>query len=408
MENHFHLISMPRWMSVSFRIIYVMHSLISDIVGQRMIAFDNKLKLYSVPKLRMLYCCAFNIGLITLMPISICRIYDALLKNEQTNDILMTVMIGVMLLQTCLCIIMFLMQIKGLKDRLRILNESAVFIRWTRDYLYNHEIELKQILWLIFLRVVVCEVYAGLMIIMNVLSVIEDTLNLSIEFLIISLPYIMQTVVLTDFYAVILRIFFYFRQLNRNIEILAEKLKDSRDMTEYQWMTYCCELSDRIDKFSIYHAILCESTKAIVRIYSINILCCLVTLFCGIVFQTYFTVEFFKLYLQGIVPEASESFSTILFIFSNFFELLIQGYLTTMLDYEAKRIGRLIHKISITNTDLRLQRSVQLFSLQTAQYSAEISICGLFNLDIPFISSMTASIVSYMIIIVQFDETSYP
>ncbi|GAB0088540.1 hypothetical protein DMENIID0001_029890 [Sergentomyia squamirostris] len=379
MESHFELVPMPKWILWSFRFLYKFNLMFERFVGLRVLYFCVKSNSYKISKFSLLYFVTFGISIIIAFPLSVVHIVRASMNYATTNHFIAIVILLIMMLYSLLVFIMFTLHLLYLKRRQLMLNQSIQYFEETKTILQEYQSDLKTILVLVFIRVAVCEICSFSASIVNIFDIVKNVdYNLFIYFVIISTPYILQTTTLTNFYAGVLRIYFHFRQINRNLELTMKKMKDSHELTEYQKITLCCELSDFIDRLAIHHRTLCDSAKELVSLYSIQILFCLMISFFGIVFQAYYAMVIARLYLIGALKDFTGSFSGLFFVMSTFIELFLQGVVSTKLDVESRRTGRLLHRISVMNADIRFEKS------------------------------MVATIVSYMIIMVQFDQNIPP
>lgn len=351
---------MPRWIFFGFRTIYIINSVSENFVGMRSLVFNKKLDSYEISKPKLIYFIIFNGCLVSYFPVSVYRIFSSLPLNH--NRLVTFTLFVMTISHFIICLTMLVRHLKDLTRRRDMLNQSMKFFNQVRDMLMDYESDLKIVLWFIYLRIGICQICSIILTLTNINEVVNAfNYQLMIHFIIVSIPYLIQNAILSNFFAALLRIYFFFRQINRNLEHVAQKLKDNRDLTEYQRITLCCELSDFVDRLAISHRSLCQSTKDLLYLYSLQILFCLLTLFFGIVFQTYLVVLWIKLFFGGLFDGISGSLSATFFIVTSFAELLLQGIVSSKLNFESERAGKLLHKISVVNTDMRLQRSVSFF-----------------------------------------------
>lgn len=90
-------------------------------------------------------------------------------------------------------------------------------------------------------------------------------------------------------------------------------------------------------------------------------------------------------------------------------ELVVIPFLTHILEYPYQQgiiTGGLIHKLEKQNKDDHNHNAlVREFSLQVAHEPITISANGFFNIDFSLLGSMAAATVTYLVILIQFQQS---
>ncbi|XP_055691170.1 gustatory receptor for bitter taste 66a-like [Lutzomyia longipalpis] len=94
---------------------------------------------------------------------------------------------------------------------------------------------------------------------------------------------------------------------------------------------------------------------------------------------------------------------SLLYAYFQYMDLFFHAKSSTEAMKECRRTGRLLHRFPTVHVDGRLKKSVDIFSIQVVQNKLDITICGMFPLDSTLIASSVSSILSFLIIMIQFD-----
>ncbi|XP_068896176.1 putative gustatory receptor 28b, partial [Tenebrio molitor] len=75
---------------------------------------------------------------------------------------------------------------------------------------------------------------------------------------------------------------------------------------------------------------------------------------------------------------------------------------------EAEEVGRKVHKVLIRNDNEEVEEKLLAFSKQIMHSKFRFTLCGLFNIDASLLFNMIGSSATFIIIMIQFQETMSP
>ncbi|KAG8230846.1 Gustatory receptor 14c [Ladona fulva] len=104
---------------------------------------------------------------------------------------------------------------------------------------------------------------------------------------------------------------------------------------------------------------------------------------------------------KDVIAELSTSF----WILSSHCVLVVALYFGENLYAESDKTGKLVSEMILKVKDHRIRRELHLFSLQLLHTKFHFTACGFFPLDFTLLTSMAAAVVTYLVILVQFQES---
>ncbi|KAI8123693.1 putative gustatory receptor 59d [Lucilia cuprina] len=203
---------------------------------------------------------------------------------------------------------------------------------------------------------------------------------------------------------------YYFAILNINIlmTIINEEIKRILNIiceTETGNCVKYCHLADQLDDLAVAQGILKTFLKRINKIYNVQAICVVLDLYVNNIFVIYIFAmlsnhldiwAYYGDWVVYFVPVA-------LFIWYLDIQLFIYVMLNTVDLME--KTGELLkgRPIWTSNLNDRLERSLDNFSLQLAQFPLEFDLVGLFNMNRPMAFATFSSTISNAIVLIQYD-----
>ncbi|XP_055691169.1 gustatory receptor for bitter taste 66a-like [Lutzomyia longipalpis] len=165
-----------------------------------------------------------------------------------------------------------------------------------------------------------------------------------------------------------------------------------------------CDESDLLDLLCICHYRTCKLMKSLNSIYAIQMLIFVIIAFMNSMSQLFYLyVAIRESYRNEIKANWSIYIYSLLYAYFQYMDLFFHAKSAKSAMKESRRTGRLLHKFPTVHVDGRLKKSVDIFSIQVVQNKLDITICGMFPLDYTLIASSLSSILSFLVIMIQFD-----
>ncbi|KAG8230848.1 Gustatory receptor 14e [Ladona fulva] len=121
-------------------------------------------------------------------------------------------------------------------------------------------------------------------------------------------------------------------------------------------------------------------------------------------FVLYSTIDI-KVFTPTGIPDTSIVFVGASWIASDLVMLFLVVHSAEKLYAESDKTGKLVSEMILKVKDHRIRRELHLFSLQLLHTKFHFTACGFFPLDFTLLTSMAAAVVTYLVILVQFQES---
>ncbi|EEB13498.1 Gustatory receptor PhGr6 [Pediculus humanus corporis] len=118
-----------------------------------------------------------------------------------------------------------------------------------------------------------------------------------------------------------------------------------------------------------------------------------------------FEIVYITVFYYMTPTALSELLASIVLIFyflSQFFGIVIVSVLSVQ---EAEKTANYLHELFIDNDDVDVKEEIEIFSLQLLHRKVEFNACGFFKLDFTLLYSMVGAVTTYIIILMQFQDT---
>ncbi|XP_048508038.1 gustatory receptor 68a-like [Athalia rosae] len=159
-------------------------------------------------------------------------------------------------------------------------------------------------------------------------------------------------------------------------------------------------LDNRVWDVSVIYDLICEITKAVNESYSLTVTVSLISSCIFIAVGTYFIIPCMK---------DSVDLCQWTILLGNCLGILLQLLSIFMVTYccngaqdETNQVAVLVHKINAKIPEHRT--AINTFSLQSLHQKVQFTACGLFSIDYTFIYLVLSTVITYMVILMQFDQ----
>ncbi|XP_059621191.1 gustatory receptor for bitter taste 93a-like [Phlebotomus argentipes] len=404
---NFERAGVPQWLIRAFKIQIAFVRIIARIIGLRCTYFSNKTGQFELSTFDRAYSTVILIILIVGFPFALPLVYKGARNVIPSNSVPALIGTFSVIFNFIVIILIYLKEVVNSKKIIKYLNGVSQEIeeRFLRDATIR---ELCDPLFYFLFKFLICEVVFLLTNAFSMISVIKQFGSSFILVGVLSMyPYLVHFTVSTTVFIGSLRLKFFFRLLNKNLMNLAREVQKNNiaEMRQYERISFSCNLSDKLDEYSLYYESISNATKGLLDLYSLQLLLLIINNFIATTFQMFLQYVFTRLIFMGRL-EANitlASFSMVVLIIG-FLDFTMHGIVGQHVRDEAKRTGLILHKIPTHQMDIRFRRSIETFSLQVLHENPSLSICGFFILDIGLISSVIAGISSYVLILIQFDQ----
>ncbi|KAG8230845.1 Gustatory receptor 14b [Ladona fulva] len=163
-------------------------------------------------------------------------------------------------------------------------------------------------------------------------------------------------------------------------------------------------LSEDLSLLRKVHLRACEASKSAASVYGIQIVLLAFYNVLRICFTLYSCVDskVFRISDEFDLPLKIDLSSWI--ITHSALQFLVV-YATEKLYGQSDKTGKLVSEMILKVKDHRIRRELHLFSLQLLHTKFHFTACGFFPLDFTLLTSMAAAVVTYLVILVQFQES---
>ncbi|KAI4489500.1 hypothetical protein M0802_011035 [Mischocyttarus mexicanus] len=180
------------------------------------------------------------------------------------------------------------------------------------------------------------------------------------------------------------------RRTHSRLQVTSQKIKRSRKL---------------LRTIRHVHLELCRLSKSFSKMYGIQM--SLQIAMC-ILYNVQFLYHIYGLYLSnsdGINGMNFQLITAILVCLQYSIRIFAVNYMCDRTTEEAERTNEIIHTFYGKNTDLAIQKEVEIFSMQMMQCHTSYSAFGLYNFGCKHICSCIGVIVTYVVIIVQVTDS---
>ncbi|KAG8230844.1 Gustatory receptor 14a [Ladona fulva] len=162
-------------------------------------------------------------------------------------------------------------------------------------------------------------------------------------------------------------------------------------------------LSEYLSLLRKVHLRACEASKSAASVYGIQVV---LLAFYNILRITFTVFSRIDIDVQRVPIKHELLHISILFWVTCYFTLLfLVACEAERLYGESDKTGKLVSEMILKVKDHRIRRELHLFSLQLLHTKFHFTACGFFPLDFTLLTSMAAAVVTYLVILVQFQES---
>ncbi|XP_033341497.2 putative gustatory receptor 28a [Megalopta genalis] len=193
-----------------------------------------------------------------------------------------------------------------------------------------------------------------------------------------------------------------FNRVNRAIRSLSSDLSD-----DFPKSGICCRRI--LPKYTIVQGIrhlrnihdnLCDICDVISEFYSFPILFVVIFTFHSLLFNSYYLFQPLVLYNRGL--DIAPFIDTVLLIAFPMYPFGLLAAKTTDVLNEIGRTAIVVHSFLKNATDQETRSELKQFSLQLLNRQIKFTACGYFNMDNSLFQSVISSVVTYLVILLQF------
>ncbi|XP_073964547.1 uncharacterized protein [Choristoneura fumiferana] len=216
-------------------------------------------------------------------------------------------------------------------------------------------------------------------------TMLKSTQSMFIETAYSLLPEILFTSIVGFFYVLILMLACLLKNIDQQIQNLNQE--------------ECGDVLNTLGRLELAYAKTIEVKRDINRIFELIIAIMLMEGFYATLRQAH-GVYHALYHVKQKVYKMILGTSFIMYPVSKLFAI---SYTGSMLKNMAMKIGRSLHAIPVNEDDTKLFMTIQHFSKLMYYYETELTIFGFFSLDSNLLFNMVASVVTYFVVLVQFD-----
>ncbi|KYN09747.1 Putative gustatory receptor 28b [Trachymyrmex cornetzi] len=154
------------------------------------------------------------------------------------------------------------------------------------------------------------------------------------------------------------------------------------------------------------HCHLCEISEDVSSFYSLPVLFGVVFLFLTLIYNGYFL--FWILLITDDILEYETLSSSIVWIIFVIYPIFLLSNRITRILIEMKKTGNIVHNLLNCAIGKETKAELKKFSLQLLHREIQFTANGYFTLDNTFLHSLIGTVVTYLVIFVQFQMVSSP
>ncbi|XP_058790795.1 gustatory receptor for sugar taste 43a-like [Phymastichus coffea] len=159
--------------------------------------------------------------------------------------------------------------------------------------------------------------------------------------------------------------------------------------------------SEAIEQLIAVHEILCDSIIRVNKAYGVILLLC--TLSCLI--HLVITLYFLYAEINSSTRRSYVFIRQIGWIIFHIYKMMLFVQPPYMVTYKAQVTGSLVSKALASEWDPQVRKQLERFALQLLHRPVKFNACGLFCLNRGLLTSMTGAVTTYLVILVQFQNS---
>ncbi|XP_037916149.1 gustatory receptor for bitter taste 66a-like isoform X1 [Hermetia illucens] len=169
----------------------------------------------------------------------------------------------------------------------------------------------------------------------------------------------------------------------------------------------CCDISDQIDGYAKILGRMCQISSEINDNFGILITAVIACNYLNITTDSYY-MYFIYMSQQQIHLENLTVFTRkYIMVFAELIATILTIFVSNSTMYHARKLESDIGAYtSLQKLDERLEETINTFSMQLTLQQLDINACGLFTLDNQLCFAMISSIVSHLVVLIQFHKTT--
>ncbi|XP_037916151.1 gustatory receptor for bitter taste 66a-like isoform X3 [Hermetia illucens] len=191
-------------------------------------------------------------------------------------------------------------------------------------------------------------------------------------------------------------------------EYFAETI--SNQNTQLINFTKLCQLSDTLDQYGHFLKRFHEILQSVNRFYGVSVTVIIIDFYLNSVIGFYYLYFLFInnwLFRDGKFSNSPFFYVTLLSV-TDFISMCLSIYVYQSITIYSRNIKH--HFDTTTNYNIeiedRFERCINTFSMQLTLQQLDINACGLFTLDNQLCFAMISSIVSHLVVLIQFHKTT--
>uniref|UniRef100_A0A182RD94 Gustatory receptor n=1 Tax=Anopheles funestus TaxID=62324 RepID=A0A182RD94_ANOFN len=168
----------------------------------------------------------------------------------------------------------------------------------------------------------------------------------------------------------------------------------------------CCDASDTIDRLCSLHQELTDIIQTLFSIFQITVLLINLNQFIVIISRIYF-VYITRAQTESDFISYHRLSNSILYTCFEAIQCFLLALGSSVITKEARRAGNILNLFINAPLDIRAERSIETFGVAILGTDFRIKVAGLYVLDLVFLFSLASTISTYLIVLIQFQLSTY-
>ncbi|XP_060659764.1 putative gustatory receptor 59d [Drosophila nasuta] len=236
------------------------------------------------------------------------------------------------------------------------------------------------------------------------------TASMALGLITMSVLVALLNIIISQYYFAVLNVHGHYVLCNEELRlILRETQSLESDYRKGVRNLRSCALADRIDSLALRQSALQALLHKMTRIFGIQILCMGTVIYISFIASLYTSFLAVKYKLVGTSFFTLENQLYFLGVCSYIADVHISYSITYYLEDQYEKMRHLVMQYSslAPTVDRRLTTAFESFQLQLVRDPQELSVLGLFNMNRKISISMLSSMITYSLILIQYDIKNY-